>query len=236
MPLLRRWEYKGAICGIWKVTETQEWFSGKLSDLPYLEAELASYKADSRKMEYLAVRMLLKEIATDNMRILHYKSGKPYIEGNSLKISISHTKGYVAVCLHPHNEVGIDIEYISPRVKKISSRFVREDEMSFIKDYSCIDGDGCRYVYNLLLLWSAKETIYKIIDQPEVDFTNHMRIYPFVLGMSVEKQQSDMGFIGCGSIESQEYKTEMKSLFSVEYLVHEDFVCTCCISDQPLFM
>lgn len=46
----------------------------------------------------------------------------------SAHISISHTNGYVAVALHPTEEVGIDIERYGVRVRRVVSRFVRPDE------------------------------------------------------------------------------------------------------------
>ncbi len=50
-----------------------------------------------------------------------------WIEG--YHISISHTLGYVAVILSRDYEVGVDIEYVSDRVNRISSRFLRDDEV-----------------------------------------------------------------------------------------------------------
>ena len=77
----------------------------------------------------------------------HNEDGKPMIEG--YHISISHTLGYVAVILSRDYEVGVDIEYVSDRVNRISSRFVRDDEVfADTKDK--------------LIAWCAKETMYKL--------------------------------------------------------------------------
>lgn len=53
--------------------------------------------------------------------ISHNSDGKPFIEGYN--ISISHTKGYVAIIISRFFEVGVDIEYPADRVLRIASRF-----------------------------------------------------------------------------------------------------------------
>ena len=77
----------------------------------------------------------------------HNEDGKPMIEG--YHISISHTLGYVAVILSRDYEVGVDIEYVSDRVNRISSRFLRDDEV--------FPGTTDK-----LIAWCAKETMYKL--------------------------------------------------------------------------
>lgn len=111
MPLFRQWNTEGGgVWGIWKVTESFTELRDQLSAvLPYDE-ELQAMKSASRRMEYVAVRVLLKTLLGKEYSILHYPSGKPFLENETLRISISHTKGYVAVGVHARQEVGIDIE------------------------------------------------------------------------------------------------------------------------------
>ena len=82
--------------------------------------------------------------------INHNEDGKPNIEG--YHISISHTIGYVAIILSTDFEVGIDIEYVSDRVSRITSRYLRSDE-SFTD------------LRSLLIAWCAKETLYKLFSE-----------------------------------------------------------------------
>lgn len=90
---------------------------------------------------------LLKCMLGKAVDIQHNEDGKPFIENHH--ISISHCKGYVAILLSDHHEVGIDIELRSDRVLKIASRFLREDE-----SYDKTD--------DILEAWCAKEAIYKL--------------------------------------------------------------------------
>lgn len=209
MPLLRQWNTeRGGVWGIWKVTESFTELRDKLSaDFPY-DKELQAMKSPSRRMEYVAVRVLLKILLGKECRISHYSSGKPFLEHESLKISISHTKGYVAVGVHTQQEVGIDIEQRTEKVCKVRSRFVREDEMpgeAFMSDEERLS--------LLLLHWSAKETLYKLMNSSEVDFLKHLRIFDFSLSSS-------------GHFMAEEYRTANRNQFSVSYWVHPDFVCT----------
>ena len=73
--------------------------------LPYL----SQITSESRKKEWLTVRVLLKEMLGEEKEILYTSTGRPYLSDNSYQISISHTKSFVAVALHPEMKIGIDI-------------------------------------------------------------------------------------------------------------------------------
>lgn len=208
MPLFRQWKEGAATIGIWQVTESlPQLREGLTASLPYDE-ELSSMRAACRRMEYLAVRVLLRALLGEEKQIGHLDSGKPYLTDGSWNISISHTKGYVAVALHPTVEVGIDIEQVHERVQGVADRFVRPDELP---GFSCLSPSD--QLYGLLLHWSAKETIFKVLGCSDVDFREHLRIFPFVLGVD-------------GSFRAQEYRTSLQQLFKISYLLHPQFVCT----------
>lgn len=166
MPLLKTWTEENGRWGIWQMTETLEELYACLSD-DVVRQELERLKAPSRKMEYLAVRVLLKTMLGKEVRIGHEPSGKPFLTGGEYHVSISHTKGYVAVGLHESAQPGIDIEVYGGRVRKVESRFVREDEMP-----ERARMESHEELYQLLLHWSAKETMYKVLDMAEVDSCN----------------------------------------------------------------
>lgn len=67
MPLYRHWKEGDAEWGIWKVCESAEELRAMLTGgLPY-DVGLDSLKAQGRKMEYLAVRVLLKTLTGRNI-------------------------------------------------------------------------------------------------------------------------------------------------------------------------
>ena len=121
MPLLKKWIENGALFAIWRVEETAEELRKMLvASLPYDE-ELSQLKSEARQLEYLAVRVLLRAVCGEEKHISHYSSGKPFLTDGSFHITISHTRGYVAVGLHATYEVGVDIEYISQLVPLTSA-------------------------------------------------------------------------------------------------------------------
>ncbi|MCR4603591.1 MAG: 4'-phosphopantetheinyl transferase superfamily protein [Prevotella sp.] len=119
-----------------------------------------------REREHYAVnRLLLAMTGDETLTIGHAPSGKPFLQSLSnpssalsqLHISISHTKGYAVLLLSETSEVGVDIEYRSDRVERIASRFIRPDEQ-------------VETTMQKLLLWSAKETIYKLFSEDNLYF------------------------------------------------------------------
>lgn len=162
------------------------------------------FSAPHRRQEWLSVRALLRELSAENHEIAYLPSGKPYLAGSSRHISISHTKGYVAVILGASN-VGIDIEQYGHRVHKVASKYMRFDEHP--QPYA---GDD---TWSLLLHWSAKEVLFKCLDAENVDFKEHLRVFPFVPNPQ-------------GTFHACEYKTEQHRSFQIHYLLHADFVLT----------
>ena len=208
MPLLKKWIENGALFAIWRVEETAEELRKMLvASLPYDE-ELSQLKSEACQLEYLAVRVLLRAVCGEEKHISHYSSGKPFLTDGSFHITISHTRGYVAVGLHATYEVGVDIEYISNRVRKVAGRFMYPDELRHSSDTAY-----------LLVQWSAKETMYKLLDEQGVDFLEHLRIVPFQL-------QTD------GRCEGHELRTSSQIHFDIHYIASPDFVCTWCVLDR----
>ena len=172
MPLFRTYKNGELTVGIWKVEETIDQLRSMFNDFSLYELGLQKFKAEKRQLEWLAVRVLLKELLGEEKVIDYLPSGKPLLKDRSAYISFSHTCGYVAIAVHPTKEVGIDIEQYGNRVSKLASRFVREDESVSVKA-----GDE---IYALLLHWSAKETMFKLMNQSDVDFLDILHILPFV--------------------------------------------------------
>lgn len=115
-----------------------------------------------RQAEREGARLLLTAMLGYEPSIVHNKDGKPMIA--NYHISISHTIGYVAVILSRDYEVGIDIEYVSDRVRRIASRFLRHDEI-FTDTKQC------------LTAWCAKETMYKLFSSEHLGFQD-MKVDP----------------------------------------------------------
>ena len=206
MPLLQK--QISPLWGIWKIEESWEelfhQFEQTDSFLPFLNKS----KSESRKAELLAIRLLLKELTGKETVVSYLDNGAPYLPDSPYHISISHTKGFAAVILSPEKPVGIDIEYISERVHRIKSRFMREDELTlFEKQLTTND---------LLICWSAKETAFKMTAQKTADLQKDIQIIGFKPFQNSEN----------GTLTAREYLTPQSSVFQINYMITPDFVVT----------
>lgn len=193
--------------GIWKMEETTEEMWSLLQHKTWYLPEFSRLKAEQRQKEWLATRLLLKEMLGHEAIIHHHPNGAPYLsDAEQKQISISHTKDFVAIMLTDATQMaGIDIEYRSERVRKVRSRFLNAEEELFI--------DPAHETEHLLICWCAKETLYKIINRQEVDFCRHLHIQPF----SYAEQGTLIAFDTCS--ESTQHVV-------LQYRVEKDFVIT----------
>lgn len=191
--------------GVWKMDESVNILLGQLPEREYYEREVQRFAAPHRRLEWLSVRALLFRLLGEHKEVCYLPSGKPYLADYSYFISISHTKGYVAVILSDKVSVGIDIEQYGQRVHRVAHKYMREDEpVRLYKEDAA---------WSLLLHWSAKEVMFKCMDTDEVDFRRHLHIEPFEL-----QEQGDF--------TAHEYRTERKRCFWIHYLLHPEFVMT----------
>ena len=204
-------KYGDLLWGIRKIRETSDELLNLLDKKDWYLPHICQMNLENRKKEWLAVRVLLKELSGDEKEIAYTEQGKPYLVDNSFQISISHTKEYVAVALSKQHTVGIDIEYISPRIQKISSKFMNEVEIAGISSEN--------EIIHLLLHWSAKESMYKTLNEQYVDFREFLHIQPFVPEMNV-----------LSSFNAFETKTQNRHRFVIYYSATEDYVFTLTLS------
>jgi len=192
------------------VVPLQEDSDSLLSRLSFKERYLPVIErmSENRKREWLAIRVLLKELLGEEKEILYNSLGKPYLSDNSFHISISHTKGYAALILNKEKEVAIDIEKISAKVEKVRKRFVSEEEEKALSP----SGE----LVHLLLYWSAKESLFKMLGVENVSFKSDLHILPF------EPRRGEWS-----EFEAYETRTSYQNPYTVKYFVHEDYVLTC---------
>lgn len=198
MPLIKISKLSsGSLLGLWQMSETIEQLLLLYPSLGSLYISISQLGSKSRIIEKLCVQALLQEMTgKEDVKVCHNADGRPFLEG--WHISISHTKGFAAVILSKINEVAIDIEYISDRVSKIASRFIREDEQS----------DGLTYQ---LINWCAKETVYKYYSAQHLDFFD-MRLHAITSSTSV------------GKVCVDNLKTQVS--VAVNFVVTDDYVLT----------
>lgn len=158
---------------VWKITESEEELR-ELSSTPSDEMEEISFiKSESLRKQRLAVRALLNQLFEEKVYLAHHDNGKPYIENDSINISISHTENYVAVILDQNDEVGIDIESLDRDFSAVEKRALSEDE---IED---LDDDQKEKNEQLAIYWCAKEAIFKRVSAYNVNFSEQIEVERF---------------------------------------------------------
>ena len=168
MPLVRSIQNAELSLGLWEITEEHLFFE---QAIPYR----AVASNPGQQLQQLASRMVLNALQPsfpfDQIQL--NPAGKPFLPGGR-QFSISHTRGFAAGIISAETPVGIDIEYISPRVLKIEKKFLNPQEYALLAPLSEQD----RIVFSSLF-WSIKETVYKCWGNGGVDFTEQIRIQSF---------------------------------------------------------
>jgi len=168
MPLLiNRYENSFRLA-LWKLTESVDFFEGKAR---LSSADLKSYKNisnETRKKEWLAVRILLYEVLGFWPNITYMETGKPILNNHARHLSISHSKEMVGILLCTSPYAGIDIEKTSRNIDKVLNRFLSTQELENIETGT--------NPYRKIIHWCAKEAIFKSINEPNIDFSSHIKI------------------------------------------------------------
>ncbi len=189
---------------IWQIAESEEEL---MAPLPHGEELLTEarrrFKAASRRLEWLAVRRLLHEVGCSSS-IAYHPSGRPYLTDDHRHISISHTRGYAAVALHTHFPIGLDIEQRTDKVCRVQHKFLSPEERLFLPS----DGQN---IEALLILWTAKEAMFKLVDREGIDFAEHFHLAPFTVAPA-------------GECTARETFTPECRTFSLRYWMLPDFV------------
>ena len=138
------------------------------------ESLLQSYNQDNwqikgRNREKESIRRL-SSLLHPNSEIQKDDWGKPFIP-NGPHINYSHSSSHVFWGEHPENAIGVDIENERPQLIKLQSKFCSSEELTYL--------DTSDPLSQLLLIWSAKESIYKAYGKKSLDFKLHMQISPF---------------------------------------------------------
>jgi 4'-phosphopantetheinyl transferase len=206
MPLIHEkfLEANGKLA-IWHCTEPLNSLQQEISNPNILQSLLSGVSNEKRQIERAAVCLLLERLFQDNpLTSLQYtEHGKPYLPDNDFGISISHSKGYVAVYAAKNAETGIDIELITPRILSVAPKFLNANELEFMNLHSNL--------HQLYAMWGAKEVVYKIYGQKSLDFKENLILRPFTYGHT-------------GNIQLQLKKDSLSETYNLHYQCMNDIM------------
>ena len=194
--------------GVWEITEDYDSLYGMVELATVEKTKLDSFKNISRKVEWLSVRALVKNMIGKDTRILYNAENKPFVRGNTHKISISHSNKLTAVMISKDKLVGIDLEFMSGKISKVADKFINEKES--------ITDDPEMMKYHLYLHWCAKEALYKILDKQDINFRDGLTISPF--------DPEEHGFMS-GHVINGNGEEDIE----LEYLQHDNYALVWCV-------
>lgn len=183
---------------LWQMTEP-------LETLPRPEGiDLSAFHSQQRLREKLTTYMLLEQMTgLKGLQIRHNPMGQPILD--NWNISISHTRGWLAMILSQEVQVAVDVEYQSDRINRIASHFIRPDESPDDQLSRLID-------------WCAKETAYKYFSDEDLQYFE-MRLRPFAPGSN-------------GLVMVEDLKEG--HVLPVHYVSNDDYVLTWAAGMQPM--
>lgn len=180
-----------AVLGLWHLSETPEdlWAS-----LPNAEAyqPLMPAKADAtRQAQWLAGRRLAHSLFAElptplppETLVQNDATGRPWLLGAPADtvVSLSHSGEWAAAVLTQGGRAGVDVELIRDKAQRLAGKFLAEDEWAHARAVTADIAADTHYS----LLWSAKESLYKLAAQRGIIFRQQLLLHEFRLGTSGE--------------------------------------------------
>ena len=169
-----------AVLGLWHLTEAPAALWPHLPPAAEYRT-LLPVAGPVRQAQWLAGRALAHRLATEllgtqpaSLQVLNEPTGRPYLVGGDpgLAVSLSHSGAWVAAVLACGGRAGVDVELVRDKARRLAGRFLSPAEQAAVAaDY---DPDT-----HHTLLWSAKETLYKLAAQRGLIFNRHLRLDAF---------------------------------------------------------
>lgn len=129
------------------------------------KTHINAIKSEQKKKEYTAIRWM-KTNLFGSMSIRYATDGSPTIDNTSF-ISISHTTKYACLGVSKSHKIGIDIEAVTPRAVKVQHKYCNDLEARLFDTSNDFD---------MTLLWSLKEALYKFSDRQQLLFSTDILI------------------------------------------------------------
>lgn len=124
-----------------------------------------------RIYEIIATSFLVNRYVKSSTKLAYQQGGKPYLPDFPIEISVTHTKNLVGVAFSKTGPVGVDIEFVSDRINRISGRFMNDKELNNTQHES---GSTHRMIY-----WTMKEAMLKLRGNRSLDFRKDLVIDDF---------------------------------------------------------
>jgi phosphopantetheinyl transferase len=171
----------GVYLGLWHLLETPAELWPQLAAADAYAPLLPARADGPRQAQWLAGRVLVQRMlaATALSDVLlplqNDVTGRPFLAGAGPvpAVSLSHSGAWVAALLAPPGTpVGVDVELVRDKAQRIARKFLNDYELAAIKPFTTADAAADNELFSLL--WSAKETLYKLAGQRGIIFRENL--------------------------------------------------------------
>ncbi|MBD2770514.1 4'-phosphopantetheinyl transferase superfamily protein [Hymenobacter sp. BT664] len=175
-----------AVLGLWHLTETPAELWAELPRPETYEGLLPVTADAKRQAQWLAGRVLTHAVLvelgispTAQVVVQNDTTGRPWLTNiaRDVTISMSHSGAWVAAVLARGGRAGVDVEMIRDKAQRIAGKFLSPVELSDAQAASAEHFEAASTLYTLL--WSAKETLYKLAAQPGIIFKTQLLLDSF---------------------------------------------------------
>ncbi|MBK9450838.1 MAG: 4'-phosphopantetheinyl transferase superfamily protein [Bacteroidetes bacterium] len=159
------------LLGMWKVNEPEDYFRARLNIYENEDRILKGISHPQKRLEWLSSRLCLKELLQIRHKVesLNAPTGQPYLSDHSFNISYSHSNMYSGAIASDQCLVSMDLEDLSKeRNLKTRFLFMHPSELEYF--------DRSTDMRAFFLIWSAKETLYKIYTKKGIVFKENLLI------------------------------------------------------------
>lgn len=175
----------GAQLGLWHLLETPAALWPQLAAADAYQPLLPARADGPRQAQWLAGRVLVQRMlaaaALPNVlpTLQNDATGRPFLGGVGPvpAVALSHSGAWVAALLAPPGAAaGVDVELVRDKALRIARKFLNDDELFVSKDVTLANNAGFAPTPTEVfsLLWSAKETLYKLAGQRGIIFRQNL--------------------------------------------------------------
>ncbi|WMJ84419.1 4'-phosphopantetheinyl transferase family protein [Oscillospiraceae bacterium LTW-04] len=136
--------------------------------LPERRKKAQGIRDEKTRAASLSAGLLLKyglqQCGVLDVDICYTEKGKPYLAGNDLYFSLSHSGEYAA-CVIDKKVIGVDIQKIVAVSQRAVSRFCTEEELQYLNN-------SHDYYRDVIRLWALKESWLKATGKSAADMFN----------------------------------------------------------------
>lgn len=172
----------GAHLGLWQLRETPADLWALLPDAAPYRPLLPAPATPARQAQWLAGRVLMHRLLAGlggppgNVptppHLVNDGDGRPALAGwPGAAVSLSHSGAWVAALLAASGRAGVDVELVRDKARRLAGRFLSEAELRTAGPFGA---DPAFFS----LLWSAKETLYKLAGQRGLIFRQDLLTEP----------------------------------------------------------